>query len=142
MSDHQSIIQRNKQNYLEAKAAFNARDLDTCLAHYAPEHQSMSAPTQAGREHMRKFFEEIFANWPDIRIVVENAVAEDDWVMGRSIATATHSIPVMDVPPSNKPVETTFWDLHRFNAQGLIVQTWNLMDSLSIMKQVGLIPLR
>lgn len=144
MSDNrtQSITQRNKQNYLKAKAAYNARDLDACAAYYADDHQIMSTPTPPGREHIRKFFEDTFAAWPDIRLVVENAVAEDDWVVGRSIATATHSNAVMGVAASNKPIETTFWDLHRFNAEGLIAQTWNLMDSLSIMKQLGLIPTR
>jgi hypothetical protein len=35
---------------------------------------------------------------------------------------------------------TTFWDLHRFDEAGLIVQTWNLMDSLALMQQLGLLP--
>lgn len=137
-----SFAQRNKQNYLRAKDAYNARDLDTCIAYYAPDHQIMSQPTPRGKEHVRKFFEGTFAMWPDIRIVVENALAEDDWVMGRSIATATHSSPVMGVSATHKVIETTFWDLHRFNAEGLIIETWNLMDSLSIMKQLGLVPSR
>lgn len=137
-----SSAQRNKQNYLRAKDAYNARDLDTCLGYYAPDHQIMSRPTPRGREHIRKFFEETIATWPDIRIDVANALAEDDWVMGRSITTATHSSPVMGVPATQKPVETTFWDLHRFNDEGLIIETWNLMDSLSIMKQLGLLSSR
>jgi steroid delta-isomerase-like uncharacterized protein len=137
-----SVAQRNKQTYLRAKDAYNARDLDACIAHYAPDHQIMSKPMPRGKEHIRKFFEESFATWPDIRIVVANALAEDDWVMGRSITTATHSHPVMGVPATHKTIETTFWDLHRFNEEGLIVETWNLMDSLSIMSQLGLMPSR
>lgn len=144
MDEHQSnsFAQRNKQNYLQAKAAYNTRDLDRCIAYYAPDHQIMSKQTPSGREHIRRFFEETFGTWPDIRIVVENVLAEDDWVMGRSITTATHSSPVMGVPATHKTVETTFWDLHRFNGEGLIIQTWNLMDSLSIMRQLGLVPSR
>jgi steroid delta-isomerase-like uncharacterized protein len=137
-----SVAQRNKQNYLRAKDAYNARDLDGCIAYYAPDHQIMSRPMPRGREYIRKFFEESFATWPDIRIVVENALAEDDCVMGRSITTATHSKPVMGVPATHKTIETTFWDLHRFNGAGLITQTWNLMDGLSIMSQLGLMPSR
>ncbi|HKU94380.1 MAG TPA: ester cyclase [Vineibacter sp.] len=144
MDDRQShsSARRNKQNYLRAKAAYNARDLDTCTAYYAPDHQIMSKPTPRGREHIRKFFQETFATWPDIRIVVENTLAEDDWVMGRSTTIATHSRPVMGVPATHKIIETTFWDLHRFNDEGLIIETWNLMDGLSIMHQLGLVPSR
>ena len=137
-----SFAQRNKQNYLRAKDAYNARDLDVCIAYYAPDHQIMSKPTPRGREHIRRFFEESFATWPDIRIVVENALAEDDWVMGRSITTATHASTVMGVPATHKTIETTFWDLHRFDSAGLITQTWNLMDGLSMMSQLGLMPSR
>lgn len=131
---------RNKANYLAAKAAYNARDLDHCLTFYAPAHQIMSRPTPPGREQIRAFFEGTIAGWPDLRLEVAQVVAEDDLVMGRCVATATHTTSMMGIPPSGKPVSTTFWDLHRFDDAGLIVQTWNLMDSLTLMQQLGLIP--
>lgn len=37
----------------------------------------------------------------------------------------------------SKRIETTFWDLHRFDSDGLIIETWNLMDSISVMQQLG-----
>jgi predicted ester cyclase len=129
---------RNKQAYLDAKDAYNRRDLDACLAHYAADHQIMSQPTASGREHIRRFFEASFETWPDIQIVVENALAEGEWVMGRSVTTATHTAPVMGVAPTQRTIKTTFWDLHRFNDDGLIVQTWNLRDTQAIQQQVGL----
>jgi predicted ester cyclase len=89
---------------------------------------------------IRRFFEQTIAAWPDIRIDVAHAVAEDDWVMGRSIAAATHVNRVMGVDATQKRIETVFWDLHRFNQNGLIVETWNLMDGVSMMQQLGLIP--
>lgn len=62
--------------------------------------------------------------------------------MGHCTTTATHSEPVMGVAPTNRRVQATFWDLHRFNEQGQIVETWNLTDSLAIMQQLGLAPTR
>jgi predicted ester cyclase len=67
-------------------------------------------------------------------------VAENDWVMGRSAIIATHTTAVMGVQPTHKRIDATFWDLHRFNDQGLIVETWNLRDNLAIMEQLGLLP--
>jgi predicted ester cyclase len=131
---------RNKANYIAAKAAYNARELDQCLAFYAREHQIMSRPAPLGREHIRAFLEGTLAAWPDLRLEVAQVVAEDDWVMGRCVATATHTTAVMGVAPTGKQVVTTFWDLHRFDDAGLIVQTWNLMDSLALMHQLGLLP--
>jgi predicted ester cyclase len=75
-----------------------------------------------------------------IEITVAQAVAKDDWVMGRSIARATHAVTLMGIEPTHKIIETTFWDLHRFNTDGLIEETWNLMDGLSIMRQLGALP--
>ncbi len=133
---------RNKANYVAAKAAFNARDLDLCLTFYSQEHQIMSRPAPPGREHIRVFLEEALASWPDLWLEVAQVVAEDDWVMGRSVATATQTVAVMGVPPTGKSVVTTFWDLHRFDDAGLIAQTWNLMDTLTLMQQLGGLPAR
>jgi predicted ester cyclase len=130
---------RNKANYIAAKVAYNARELDQCLAFYAREHQIMSRPSPPGREHIRAFLEGTLADWPDLRLEVAQVVAEDNWVMGRCVATATHTTAVMGVPPTGKQVVTTFWDLHRFDDAGLIAQTWNLMDSLALMHQLGLL---
>ena len=133
---------RNKQNYLTAKALFNARDIAACVAHYGTEHKINSPSGSAAAPPIKLFFEQTIAAWPDIQITVEHAVAEDDWVMGRSIARATHAVPLMGVGPTHKIIESTFWDLHRFNAEGLMVETWNLMDGLAIMRQLGALPSR
>ena len=131
---------RNKDNYLKAKAAFNDKDLDRCMSYYAPDHQIRSREVGPGREHIRQSLASTRESWPDLKIVVEHAVAEDDWVMGHCTTIATHSQPVMGVAPTNRRIQATFWDLHRFNAEGQIVETWNLTDSLAIMQQLGLVP--
>ncbi len=131
---------RNKARYLEAKAAFNRNDLEACLAFYAETHEIKSKPSTKDRAEIAAFLAGIRQQWPDLQIVVEHAVAEHDWVMGRSRATATHSTTVFGVPPTQRRIDTTFWDLHRFDAEGRIVETWNLMDSLAIMGQLGLLP--
>lgn len=133
-------MSRNKDNYLKAKAAFNDGDIVRCVSYYAPDHQIRSRDVGPGREHIHQFLASTRQSWPDIQIVVEHAVAEDDWVMGHCLTTATHSAPVMGVAPTNRRIQATFWDLHRFNEQGQIVETWNLMDSLAIMQQLGLVP--
>jgi len=139
-ADARAKAQRNKQNYLQAKAAFNDKDMARCMSYYAPDHQVRPRPVGPGREHIEQFLSGMHATWPDLRIVVDHAVAEDDWVAGRCTATATHSKPVMGAAPTNREVRTTFWDMHRFNAEGKIAETWNVMDSLAIMQQLGLIP--
>jgi predicted ester cyclase len=137
-SDRLAMAARNKDNYLKAKAAFNARDIAGCMQYYALDHQLMSRKAEKGRHEIERFLASMHENWGDIQVIVEHAVAEGDWLMGRSRSIATHSKVVLGVAPTGKVIETTFWDLHRFDASGLIVETWNLMDSLSVMQQLGL----
>lgn len=139
-ADKPAKAQRNKENYLKAKAAFNERDMAACMSCYALNHQIRSRPVGPGREHIEQFLSAMHENWPGLQIVVDHAIAEDDWVAGRCTSRAIHSKPVMGVAPTNREVRTTFWDMHRFNAEGKIVETWNLMDSLAIMQQLGLVP--
>ena len=138
--DSTAVANRNRSSYLKAKDAFNQKDIDLCVSFYSLDHQIMSRPSPKGRQAIQTFFEESHQTWPDIQIVVEHIVAEGNWVMGRSVTTATHTKAMMGVMPTHKQIVTTFWDLHRFNEEGLIVETWNLMDALAIMSQLGILP--
>lgn len=140
--DTQNTIEtaaRNKANYLRAKELFNQNKIDECILHYAPAHEVKSKPSEKGRAVIGQFLAGLHETWPDIRIAVEHVVAEDNWVMGRSVATAMHTKTVLGVPATNKQIVATFWDLHRFDDEGLIAETWNLMDGLAIMQQIGLL---
>ena len=131
--------ERNKANYLAAKQAFNEKDIPGCLAFYATDHNVKSMPAEKGRQVIQHFFEQLHNTWSDLKITVEHVVAEDNWVMGRSIATATHLQTVMGVAATNKQITASFWDLHLFDEQGMIAETWNLIDNAAIMKQIGLL---
>jgi predicted ester cyclase len=139
MDNSLDISLRNKSNYLKAKEAFNNNRIDECILFYAPNHEVKSKQSEKGREGIQQFFEIMHQTWADIQITVEHTVAEENWVMGRSVATATHSQVVLGVQPTHKKITATFWDLHLFNEDGLIIETWNLMDNLAIMQQIGLL---
>jgi predicted ester cyclase len=130
---------RNKANYLKAKKAFNQNKIDECILFYAPAHEVKSKTGVKGRAGIQKFLEELHETWADIQITVEHAVAEENWVMGRSVAAATHSKVVLGAPPTGKKIVAAFWDLHLFDEDGLIIEMWNLMDNLAIMQQIGLL---
>jgi predicted ester cyclase len=103
------IAARNKANYLKAKEAFNNKRVDQCILFYAANHEVKSKQSEKGREGIQKFLEGLHQTWPDIQITVEHSVAEDNWVMGRSFATATHSQVVLGVQPTGKKITATFW---------------------------------
>lgn len=131
---------RNKANYLKAKELFNQKNILECVLYYSQDHIIKSKPSEKGRDGIKKFFEELHQTWTDLQITVEHVVAEGNLVMGRSVASATHSKVVLGVQPTEKKVVTTFWDLHLFDNDGLITESWNLIDNVAIMYQLGLLP--
>ena len=103
-----AISSRNRENYLKAKAAFNQKDMAGCMSYYAPDHHIRSRHLGPGRQHIERFLSSMHESWPDLVIVVDHAVAEDDWVVGRCTTTATHAKTVMGAAPTNRQVQATF----------------------------------
>jgi predicted ester cyclase len=97
------IAARNKANYLKAKEAFNNKRVDECVRFYATDHEVKSKQSEKGRDGIQRLLEGLHQTWPDIQITVEHSIAEDNWVMGRSVATATHSQVAMLIFPSCFP---------------------------------------
>src|SRR5687768_9652599 len=110
------------------------------MSYYAPDHHLRSREVGPGRQQIERFLSSMIESWPDLSIIVEHAVAEDDWVVGRCTATATHAKTVMGAAATQRQVRASFWDMHRFDGEGRIVETWNLLDSLALMQQLGLVP--
>lgn len=140
MPDKLNKADRNKANYLAAKTAFNEKNITKCVSFYSPDHIIKSMPAEKGRHVIQSFFENMHNMWGGLQIIVEHAVAEGDWVMGRSVASAIHDKTVLGVPATNKQITASFWDLHLFDEDGFIIETWNLIDNAAIMKQIGLLP--
>ena len=77
--------------------------------------------------------------FPDLRIVIEDQVAEGDKVATRYTGTGTHQGELMGFPPTNNRVEVTGTITSRF-AEGKIVEEWDNIDSMGMMQQLGIVP--
>ena len=104
------IAARNKGNYLKAKAAFNAKDMAGCMSFYAPDHQIRSRDVGPGREHIEQFLTSMHESWSDLQIIVEHAVAEDDWVMATAQRFATHAKAAMALHRPTAGSRRPVWD--------------------------------
>ena len=77
--------------------------------------------------------------FPDLRVTVENMVAEGDYVAHRARFTGTHRGDWMGIPPTGKRVDVTLNVLSRF-VGGKEAEAWEELDMLSFMQQLGVIP--
>ncbi len=73
---------------------------------------------------------------PDLRIRVEDMVAEGDKVVVRYTANATDTLGYMGQPPTGKAIETPAIQIFRF-ADGMIVESWAVRDDLRTLRQLG-----
>jgi len=76
---------------------------------------------------------------PDLRITLEDDVAEGDKVVSRWRAQGTHQGGLMDIAPTGNEVAFTGITIHRIE-DGKIVEEWENWDALGLMQQIGAVP--
>ena len=76
---------------------------------------------------------------PDIHVTVEDMIAEGDKVVSRITGRGTHKGEMMGIPPTGKHTTVTGIIITRW-AGGKEVETWEMLDMLSMMQQLGVVP--
>ncbi|HTI77273.1 MAG TPA: ester cyclase [Mycobacterium sp.] len=92
-----------------------------------------------GAEALKQIWAMLFTIYPDIHLTVEDVIAEGDKVVARNTVTGTHRGEFMGVAPTGKSVTYNEIFIFRF-ADGLVVETWGVVDVLAQMKQIGVVP--
>ena len=106
-------------------------------AHYA-RHMAISAPplTRDGQKQRILGFRRAF---PDLRLTIEDMVAEGEKVSFRLTLRGTHQGEFMHVPPTGKQIVVGAVDVARFE-DGKVVEQWGQTDMLGLLQQLGAIP--
>jgi steroid delta-isomerase-like uncharacterized protein len=76
---------------------------------------------------------------PDLRIEIEDMMAEGDRVVTRYVGVATDSRGYMGLPPTGKVTRTPAIQVFRFE-DGLIAESWAVRDDLGTLVQLGHLP--
>ena len=76
---------------------------------------------------------------PDLRITIEDMIAEGDKVVARLSAIGTHKGDFMGIPPTGVQVMNTRMITFRIDS-GKIVETWENYDMLGVLQQLGVMP--
>ena len=92
-----------------------------------------------GAQAVKQAWAILLRAYPDLHVTVEDLIAEGDKIVARNTVTGTHHGEYMGVPPTGKPVTYNEIFIVRF-AGDRIAETWGVVDVLSQMKQLGVIP--
>jgi steroid delta-isomerase-like uncharacterized protein len=86
------------------------------------------------------FFRALVAAFPDLRMTVEDLIADGDKTVARVAVTGTHEGEFMGIPPTSMSVDVQLIDIMRFDHAGLVSEHWGVGDMLSLMQQLGVVP--
>lgn len=92
------------------------------------------------KEGTLAFFEMLLSAFPDVQMEVEDLIAGDDKSVARVTVSATHRGEFMGVPPTGETIDVQLIDIMRFNEAGLVCEHWGVIDMLSLMQQIGVVP--
>jgi steroid delta-isomerase-like uncharacterized protein len=92
-----------------------------------------------GAELAKEVFARLLRAYPDLDIRIEDLIGEGDKVVSRNTVTGTHRGEYMGLPATGKSVTYNEIFIFRF-AGGRIAETWGVVDVLSQMRQLGVIP--
>jgi steroid delta-isomerase-like uncharacterized protein len=98
----------------------------------------LTAEDMSGPEAFKQFVVMYRAAFPDMEWAVEDQIAEGDMVVTRLTGTGTHQGELMGIPPTNVQATTTVIAIVRIT-DGKIQESWNSVDMLGLMQQLGVI---
>jgi steroid delta-isomerase-like uncharacterized protein len=121
---------------------FNQRQVDRAEELVAPDYLDHAAlPGQApGLEGAKRKWGMYLVGIPDLRVTIEELVAEGDKVAVRRSYAGTHQGELLGIPPTGKQVRIGGISIFRL-AGGKIAEQWEQLDRLALMQQLGVVPL-
>lgn len=134
-------VEENKSIARAYFEAFANEDLAWIDEHIAPDfvRHDPGLPFEVrDPEGVRHLNSVLLTAFPDLRLDIEDVVAEGDKVLVRLTLRATHQGEFMDNSPTGKEVEVPVLDLFRIT-DGRLAEHWAMIDNLGMMQQLGLI---
>lgn len=92
-----------------------------------------------GRAGVKALFDTFFTAFEGFSAQIHDQVAEDDKVVTSKSFHGRHVAEFMGIPATGKNVKIDVIDIVRI-ADGQIVEHWNVVDQLGLMRQLGVLP--
>jgi steroid delta-isomerase-like uncharacterized protein len=120
---------------------FNQQQVDRASELVAPDYRDHAAlPGQApGLEGTKQKWAMYLAGIPDLRVTIQELVAEGDKVAVRRSYEGTHRGELLGIPATGKPIQIDGISILRL-ADGKTAEHWEQLDRLALMQQLGVLP--
>jgi predicted ester cyclase len=106
----------------------------------APSYVNHDLPAPApGVEGFKMLIGMFLAAFPDMRVTIEEELAEGNKVMTRGYFSGTHQGDFQGIPPTSKQIKVKYIDIWLVE-NGKLVENWVRLDELGMMQQLGVVP--
>lgn len=136
-----TVLEANKQLCRDYFTAFLKRDTAWMDRHIAPDfvRHDPGLPFEVrGPQGVAQLHDALMPAFPDMKLPLQDFVAEGEKVLVRLRVQGTHTGPFGDMPATGKPIDIGVLDLFQIR-DGVLVEHWALLDNLGMMKQLGAI---
>ena len=128
------------RRYLDVFEQGNNLDiLDELLAPDYINHTPATPDLPTGPEGVKGVVTMFRSAMPDLRVIVEDMIAEGDKVATRYTLEGTHRGELFGVPPTGQRLSIKSISVERVS-EGKIREHWRVTDSMDMMQQLGVVP--
>lgn len=135
-------LEVNKTTMAKIFQAFEDGDMDDLNNHIEAnciEHTPDSFMKGTGLQYVKELFASYRNAFPDLKITINDLIAEDDKVVCYTTFTGTNTGKLAGRNPTNRSVIMDQIDICRFR-NGKVAEHWGISDSISMLTQLGHIP--
>src|SRR5215210_7219253 len=98
-------------------------------------HQPDGSTLERGPEDVKRFQSEFRSAFHNMSLSIDDQIAEGDKVMTRVTLRGTHLGEFRGLAPTGKEIEIKGVSIFRFSSEGKVVESWDALDQLSLMRQ-------
>jgi steroid delta-isomerase-like uncharacterized protein len=88
-----------------------------------------------GPDEFRRFYRQFRSGFPDVRVTVDQVIAEGDMTAVRFTAYGTHKGDGLGIKATGRPVRVTGMCMIRWK-DGRTAEAWNEFDAAGLMRQI------
>lgn len=94
----------------------------------------------ATKDGAKALFKMLRSGFPDMQMTPQDIIVSGDKAVARVQLTGTQQDEMMGVPATGKSVKIQLIDIMRLGEDGLVHEHWSVMDQMTMMQQLGVVP--
>jgi steroid delta-isomerase-like uncharacterized protein len=133
-------MSKNVETFMAAHKAFNKRDFDGAVKHYAADavyHDLPRGLTFKGPKAFTEFMQGWVTAMSNAEVFEPKYHDAGDTVIAEFVGRGTNDGPLGPLPKTGKPLKLHFCEVFQFNKQGQIVDGKVYYDQMSMLVQLG-----